>query len=127
MATSSASSLWQKMRAPGRPCSAGDRAAAQRGVDVDVAVGDDLRARIDRRQHDQVGVLCVDHLAAAYRLVIAIGPAWPLAAGTGARPRARERGAGERCPRRPRTASTGSVEALGAAAARRRRAGAAAC
>ena len=51
-----------------QPLRAGDRAPAQRRVDVDVPVGDHLRARVDRRQHDEVVVLRVDDLAAAHRL-----------------------------------------------------------
>ena len=48
MATSSASSLRQKMRAWPLPVEPGDRPAAQRAVDVDRAAGDDLGAGGDR-------------------------------------------------------------------------------
>ena len=48
---------------------AGERAAAQRRVDMDVAVGDDLGAVAHQRQHHQVAVARVDLLARAQRPV----------------------------------------------------------
>ena len=51
-----------------QPRRAGHRAAAQRRVDVEVAVGDHLRARVHRRQDDEIVVARVDDLAAAHRL-----------------------------------------------------------
>src|SRR5258708_8582478 len=47
---------------------AGDGAAAQRAVDMDVAVGDELGAGAHRRYHDEVAALGVDLRARAHRL-----------------------------------------------------------
>src|SRR6185312_5853666 len=51
----------------GAAMGAGERAAHEAAVDVDVAVGDDLRAGIDRREDDEIGALRVDDLAATHR------------------------------------------------------------
>ena len=74
-ATSSASSLWQKMRAPGSPLAPATARPAQLRVDVHVPVGDHLRAGVDGREHDQVVALRVDDLAAAHRLAYDDRPA----------------------------------------------------
>src|SRR5437764_7010072 len=47
---------------------AGDGAAAQGPIDVDMAVGDPLGAGAHRRQHDEIAAACVDLRARAPRL-----------------------------------------------------------
>src|SRR6516225_5977812 len=46
----------------------GERPAAQRAVDVDIAVGDDLCARADRGGDDEIGAARIDLSARAHRL-----------------------------------------------------------
>ena len=67
MLTSSASNREQKMRAAVSPLGAGERAAAQRAVDMDVAVGDELGAGADRRGHDEIGAAGIDLRPRAHR------------------------------------------------------------
>ena len=71
----------------------GERAAAQRAVDMDVAVRDQLGARADRGDDDEVAAIGEDALARAHRLGdISVGaPARDVGAAATGRPRARMR------------------------------------
>ncbi len=68
MLTSSASNRLQKIRASTSPLGAGERPAAQRAIDMDVAVGHDLGAGADRGGDDEIGAARIDLGARAHRL-----------------------------------------------------------
>ena len=101
MLTSSASRRRQKIRRLDIAASAGQRAAAQHVVNMDIAVGDDLRAGADGSGNDEIGAAGVDLGSRPHRLAHEPGPDGRRAAsrrgwGRGRRRRVRLRWRGPR-------------------------------